>query len=613
MRLLKTRESPTGMFEIIQFADNEIPPYSILSHTWEQEEVTFQNISQTHAKDMLGYEKLRQCCAKAKDMGYEYTWIDTCCIDKTSSAELSEAINSMFRYYQASSACYAFLSDVPSKKSFAESKWFTRGWTLQELIAPATVIFFDENWEELGTKTTLQKSISECTRIPESIFSGEDGLDTFGVAQRMSWAAERETTRIEDRAYCLLGIFGVNMPLLYGERENAFIRLQEEIMRVCEDHSLFAWRSSDTRGILATSPAAFIESHDIVQFTPSDAPNSPFTVTSIGVHLELRILGIGSGGLALAILHCKKCHGKDTPIAIYVRDTLLSMERFTRVRTTELEDINLNDLTLSLYPPRKICLQASRIMRMRVPKDELPPIPYPETYLRKLMRSNQRVALHNAVEQRLLDNVWLLLTRADLEPCLKRPWDNHNRTLLALAAANGHNSMVKLLLKRGAAVDIDESSGQSALSRAAQRGHLETCKILLDEGANIDTRDDGMYPLLWAAENGHQAIVELLLNAGANTQAQDKSDKTALFMAAERGHKAVVKLLLEEGANTEARDKWDRTPIFLAAEHGHEAIVKLLLDAGAKVNAKDHWKRTPKYWATVGKHTAVVKLLQSRS
>ncbi|PIG82070.1 hypothetical protein AARAC_000247 [Aspergillus arachidicola] len=137
--------------------------------------------------------------------------------------------------------------------------------------------------------------------------------------------------------------------------------------------------------------------------------------------------------------------------------------------------------------------------------------------------------------------------------------------------------MVKLLLKRGAAVDIDESSGQSALSRAAQRGHLETCKILLDEGANIDTRDDG-----------------------TNAQAQDKSDRTALFMAAERGHKAVVKLLLGEGANTEARDKWDRTPIFLAAEHGHETIVKLLLDAGAKVNAKDHWKRTPRYWATVG-------------
>ncbi|KAE8333834.1 ankyrin repeat-containing domain protein [Aspergillus sergii] len=472
-------------------------------------------------------------------MGYEYTWIDTCCIDKTSSAELSEAINSMFRYYQASSACYAFLSDVPSKKSFAESKWFTREWTLQEMIAPATVIFFDENWEELGTKTTLQKSTSECTRIPE----------------------KRETTRIEDRVYCLLGICGVNMPLLY-----------EEIMRVCEDHSLFAWRSSDTRGILATSPAAFIESHDIVQFTPSDAPNSPFAVTSIGVHLELRILGIGSGGLALAILHCKKCDGKDTPIAIYVRDTLLSMERFTRVRTAELEDIDLNDITLSLYPPRNICLRASRIMRMRVPKDELPPIPYPETYLRMLMRSNQRVALHSAVEQGLLDIVWLLLTRADLEACLNRPWDNHNRTLLALAAANGHNSMVKLLLKRGAAVDIDESSG-----------------------ANIDARDDGMYPLLWAAENGHQAIVELLLNAGANIKAYDKSDRTALFMAAERGHKAVVRLLLEEGANTEARDKWDRTPIFLAAEHGHEATVKLLLQAGAKVNAKDHWKRTPRY------------------
>ncbi|KAE8410853.1 ankyrin repeat-containing domain protein [Aspergillus pseudocaelatus] len=500
------------------------------------------------------------------------------------------------------------------KRSFAESKWFTRGWTLQELIAPSTIIFFDENCTELGTKATLQESISKCTRIPESILSGEDGLDTFNVAQRMSWAAERQTTRIEDRAYCLLGIFGVNIPLLYGEKENAFIRLQEEIMRVCEDHSLFAWRCSDTRGILATSPAAFIDSHDIMQFNPFDTPNSPFTVTSIGVHLELRILGVGPGGLALAILHCKKRYGKDKPIAIYVKETLLNMERFTRVRTPEFEDIYLNHLGASQYPPRKIWLQASRIMRMQEPKDGPSLSPYSRAALALIVGFDEQASLFNAVTQGSLDIAWLLLTKGEVEANLNRAWDG--RTLLSWAAATGQTSMTKLLLKRGAAVNIDGGSGQSALSCAAEKGHLETCKILLGGGADIDARGDNRSPLIWAAENGHQAIVQLLLEVGANTETRDKSGKTPLFTATERGHEAIVELLLlllGDEANTEAEDKWDSTPLSLAAKNGHESIVWLLLDAGADVSAKDHWKRTPMYWATIGKHTAVIKLLQSRS
>ncbi|KAK3346002.1 heterokaryon incompatibility protein-domain-containing protein [Lasiosphaeria hispida] len=274
MRLLKT-----GSIELREFTDDQVPPYAILSHTWSAEEITLRDLQENHAvANKKGYEKIKRCCSVAGAKGFEYVWVDTCCIDKTSSAELSEAINSMYRWYEEAGECYAYLADVPSKVEFSKSRWFTRGWTLQELIAPSTVIFFNEDWEALGTKESLRQAISDCTRIPVGILLGEDDLEMFSIAQKMSWAARRETTRVEDRAYCLLGIFGIHMPLIYGEKETAFIRLQEEIMKISDDHSLFAWRSVDNRGgILATSPAAFIDSSSIVEFTPFDAVGNPLT------------------------------------------------------------------------------------------------------------------------------------------------------------------------------------------------------------------------------------------------------------------------------------------------------------------------------------------------
>jgi hypothetical protein len=269
MRLLHTTN-----YKLEEFGAHEIPLYAILSHTWGENEITFQDIESADVKKEERCEKIRNTCTVAADHGFDYVWIDTCCIDKTSSAELSEAINSMYRWYQESAVCYAYLADVLSKaddhqsmarsSEFSKSKWFTRGWTLQELIAPFIVIFFDQKWQEIGTKSSLRQPISEITGIPDSILLGDD-LECASVAQRMSWASERETTRVEDRAYCLIGIFSVNMPLLYGEGERAFIRLQEEIIKVSDDHSLFAWESDDSSGsLLATSPAAFSNSSKII-------------------------------------------------------------------------------------------------------------------------------------------------------------------------------------------------------------------------------------------------------------------------------------------------------------------------------------------------------------
>src|SRR5438045_93423 len=141
--------------ELEEFS-GDIPEYAILSHTWEKKELSFQDIQGRNAKQMVEFAKVEACCSLAKLDGFDYVWIDTCCIDKTSSSELSEAINSMYQWYKGAQVCYAYLADVPSGEdlhstdsSFAKSRWFTRGWTLQELIAPSSLVFYGKGWREI--------------------------------------------------------------------------------------------------------------------------------------------------------------------------------------------------------------------------------------------------------------------------------------------------------------------------------------------------------------------------------------------------------------------------------------------------------------------------------
>ena len=202
--------------------------------------------------------------------------IRSCCIDKTSSAELSEAINSMFRWYRTAAICYAYLSNVNDPCELERSRWFTRGWTLQKLVAPKEVLFYSSDWTLLGSKLQISDKLSQITSIDtEVLVTG--AFNHVSIAGRMSWAASRQTTRVEDLAYCLMGIFDINMPLLYGEGKKSFIRLQEIISRVSpDDFSLFAWglpaniRTGDEffaaqdyaaglklHGIFADLPAAF--------------------------------------------------------------------------------------------------------------------------------------------------------------------------------------------------------------------------------------------------------------------------------------------------------------------------------------------------------------------
>lgn len=213
------------------FPDNEIPEYAILSHTWGEDEVLLADVGRGMDNGKkAGYEKIRSSCKQAAADSLGYIWIDTCCIDKSSSAELSEAINSMYPWYQKAKVCYAYLADVPTKvdthdlnSAFAKSRWFRRGWTLQELIGLLNLRFLSRDWIEIGTKLTLKDVLAQITGINVGILTGAKDLESASVALRMSWACDRETTRKEDIAYCLMGLFDVNMPMLYGEGEKAFI------------------------------------------------------------------------------------------------------------------------------------------------------------------------------------------------------------------------------------------------------------------------------------------------------------------------------------------------------------------------------------------------------
>jgi hypothetical protein len=317
--------------------------YAILSHTWgsAKDEVTLQEMMATwlwpSTRNKSGYTKIEKMCEIARDVyNLEWAWADTCCIDRTSCAELSEAINTMFRWYKNAEVCLAFLSDIDeTPSSFEKSRWFTRGWTLQELLAPKEVKFLDKSWVERGTKVTLSEQISRITGVATGVLDQSIDLTDIPAAERMSWASKRETTRPEDMAYCLLGIFDINMSVLYGEREKAFIRLQEEIVRQGDDLSIFIWTNPNTTsefcGILARSPAYFSAASMV--YANRITESSDVDITNRGIRFTSDLAWNQNTGLAtLNLNHSFK--SDERTIGIYLRrfDTGL----FARARPSEL-------------------------------------------------------------------------------------------------------------------------------------------------------------------------------------------------------------------------------------------------------------------------------------
>lgn len=312
-------------------------------------------------------------------------------------------------------------------------------------------MIFDKRWKRLGDKTELENFLSDRTGIPGSIFSGKDSLGSISIAQRMSWAAGRQTSRIEDQAYCLMGIFGINMPLLYGERENAFFRLQEEILRVSDDLGLFAWKYKNGKRLLAPSPAAFLDSTNILR-RGSKTANSPPTVSSRGIYLEVNFIGVGPG-LGLAVLDWQKRDNGEKSLALYVQDifltgsllfgnTSLTMQQFTRVDMEELVDIDLETLKNYQYPVRRICVQTGRLRNLHFEDtNQTRSVIYPKDFLTQLMGLGHSGALEYATtfrtEEKSAEIAWLMLTRHDVERHLKT---EQNPKILFKAVKSKHHS-----------------------------------------------------------------------------------------------------------------------------------------------------------------------------
>lgn len=272
MRLLHTTE-----LRLVADSDTAFradPRYAILSHRWMDDEISFEDLFRLDNPEdkSLAMKKVKGACNRAREDGYTWIWIDSLCICKTNAVELGEAINSMFRWYRKADICYAYLSDVvlsndhPTDTSIftrcrdaaekdgrlgKSSEWFSRGWTLQELLAPTKMQFFDRDWNLIGTRQQLAKIIAELTKIDARYLTGESNFRDACIAVKMSWAAERKTTKVEDRTYSLLGIFDIPMDVKYGEGSRAFVRLEKELLATYVDESLFAW----------TTPSAGLPSH----------------------------------------------------------------------------------------------------------------------------------------------------------------------------------------------------------------------------------------------------------------------------------------------------------------------------------------------------------------
>lgn len=342
-----------------EFFGDSIPRYAILSHTWEAEEISFQDYNwiinhDQELKDGIidefppkqrarlqekceslkkrtGYSKIQRFVSLAR--GYHegvvdlesryareirrsippvgYVWVDTCCINKESSAELSEAINSMYQWYERAALCVAYLADVSSpplhrltteevklQSDLPHSRWFRRGWTLQELLVPPFVFLHNKDWVYIAIKDEIGELLEQITGIRRLFFTARYRVEVPSVATKMSWAARRETTRVEDEAYCLMGLFGVNMPLLYGEGERAFQRLQHEILRTSDDQSIFLWgyglplKNLEFQRIFAPSPREFRECANMFPAGPSLpflTTQKPSFMTNAGLHISLNL------------------------------------------------------------------------------------------------------------------------------------------------------------------------------------------------------------------------------------------------------------------------------------------------------------------------------------
>ncbi|KXX78246.1 Vegetative incompatibility protein HET-E-1 [Madurella mycetomatis] len=577
MRLINVKTS-----KLEEFLDYKTPLYAILSHTWgdDGEELTFRDVEEGKInKAGIGSVKFWGSCRQAEKDGLGYVWIDTCCIDKTNLVELSEAINSMFRWYHRASLCYAYLSDVPGDddprkpgSKFRTSRWFGRGWTLQELLAPKQLRFYNSEWGYLGNKGTMRNVIGKITGIPRQILLGITELQSASVAQRMSWAAGRETKRKEDLAYCLLGIFGVTMPMIYGEGgDQAFLRLQERIMKTTRDDSILAWGLSIKESpisdpdqviagrILATAPSDFSNSGHIICREYSSTSLNSFDISGGSLRLYLPLLTTSAGGI-VGLLNCGPEYDPQQVVGIPLTQTTpgASDERIhirndsRRGRPVDAsrrywlyDEDAFAEVNLDLVDSRasngllhlQVALEPDRQQRLVTIKTEALSHPPDVTVdvTTELQKSDLILELveiweargQNSVEIKELEQKvedkrnrleQVKRERKMIEDELRKL--EERRKMLAEEESNGAEGM-RLLSKRQTEVKEQQERASKRWSHARKRWD-ELCYIDYDENCYGLEEAADWTPLQWAAKNGYAEMVKLLLDKGAGVAVANK-------------------------------------------------------------------------------------------
>ena len=401
----------TTTFEFHEVSELELDKleygYSILSHRWMfgDGEIMFADVlsMDSDVKAKAGYPKFAGACTLAKKLNYDFLWIDTCCINRTDSVELGEAINSMYRWYARAKLCIVYLQDVDSLGHIPESNWFTRGWTLQELIAPRTIHFYNRAWTLLGDKANLSSVLAKRTGIPADVLNNKRPAQAYSLAQRMSWAAKRATTRVEDRAYSLMGLFNVNMPMIYGEREQAFIRLQEQIISKSADESIFVWNldllEDSTRdakqvlcGLLATSPTCFADCGDVI----SNGRSRGFHISQFGLSISLPATQ-HAFGTYLAPLNVTKAEAAGQCAILLTK--LREENAFARISSESGMSVLMTTTSANKLMEFNVSLQPT----------ETPFDIYPGFWLRNLSFCDSRIRSHTTITRRHTDETAMKL------------------------------------------------------------------------------------------------------------------------------------------------------------------------------------------------------------
>ena len=614
MRLL---EYSDGKLKLTDDLVSNIPRYAILSHTWgsDAEEVTFEDLVDGTGEKKTGYKKIRFCATQAEHDGLRYIWVDTCCIDKSDDDEVNRSMRSMFHWYHNAARCYVYLFDVsitgynqPGQQrqyswesAFQASRWHTRGWTLQELLAPSSVEFFTQEGISLGDKWSLGQQIHKITKIP-ILALREASLSQFSVHERMTWAKTRQTTIEEDRAYCLQGIFGVYVPVSYGEgEENAMRRLKMEIDE--------ASNPERQRRAKQLEQGAYIESKDgqdqmLLSYAAANGRGAVVKqLLKQGADVESRdghgrtllSYAAANGNEAIVKLLLKQGadvksrdgHGR-TPLSYAAANGCDAVVQKLLKKGADVESRDGHGRTPLSYAAANGC----------------------DAVVQKLLKKGADIESKDGHDQ-----------TPQLQRQLKhgadaKPKNSYfNRTPLSYAAANGRDAIVQQLLKLGADVESKDAHGRTPLLWAAENGNEAVVKLLLTTGkANVNAEnDDTCTPLVYAAKNGHKAVVdELLLARKVDVDVRNKWVRTPLSYAAENGHKTIVEILLDTGkVDIDAKDMFGRTPLSYAAEKGHETVVERLLMTGkVDINSKTTpGCRTPLLYAEENGREAVVKLL----